>query len=244
MPRFFISQADIEGDIVNITGKNAEHMNVLRMKIGEAFVASCCDGIDIHCKLTDIQKKSAFAEVLERKTCTSEASIQAIIYAGMPKGDKSDTIVQKCTEAGAVKIVFYQSDRSVSRPDEKSAEKKRIRWQRIAEEAAMQSGRGIIPEVAVLGSYNEMLNDAKKSDLSVFLYETGEERVTLRDTIEGKNFNTISIISGPEGGFEEFETEKAREMGFAICELGPRILRCETAPLCALTAIMYATSNL
>ncbi len=243
MPRFFISPSDINGDIVSIEGKNAEHMNVLRMKIGEGFIASCSDGIDIYCKLTDLQKKSAFGEIMDKLPCLSEASIDATIFAGMPKGDKADNIVQKCTETGARRIVFYQSERSVSRPDEKSAEKKRIRWQRIAEEAAMQSGRGIIPEVIVLGSFLDMLHEAEKSDLSLLMYETGE-RVSLRDAIEGKRFESVSIITGPEGGFDESEVEKAKEKGFSICAMGPRILRCETAPVCALTAIMYATSNL
>ena len=123
-------------------------------------------------------------------------------------------------------------------------EKKLARWQRIAEEAAKQSGRGVIPTVSAVDDFAGALDIAIKTELPLFLYETGE-RVELKDAIEAAGkVSSAAILTGPEGGFEPFEAELARKLGFRICSMGPRILRCETAPLAALTALMYATGNL
>ena len=123
-------------------------------------------------------------------------------------------------------------------------DKKLERWQRIAEEAAKQSGRGIIPTVGYLDDYGEVLNRAVHRDLGLFMYETGE-RTTIREAVErAPEVNTAAIITGPEGGFEPFEAELARRVGLNICSMGERILRCETAPVVALTALMYGTGNL
>ena len=119
------------------------------------------------------------------------------------------------------------------------------RWQRIAEEAAKQSGRGIIPQVRYEADFVAVLNDALHTDLPLFMYETGE-RETIRDAIEhtASPIASAAIITGPEGGFAEFEADMARKLGMHICSMGERILRCETAPVVALTALMYGTGNL
>ena len=124
-------------------------------------------------------------------------------------------------------------------------EKKLERWQRIAEEAAKQSGRGIIPQVRYEADFVAVLNDALHTDLPLFMYETGE-RETIRDAIEhtASSIASAAIITGPEGGFAEFEADMARKLGMHICSMGERILRCETAPVVALTALMYGTGNL
>lgn len=123
--------------------------------------------------------------------------------------------------------------------------KKLERWQRIAEEAAKQSGRGIIPQVRYEADFVAVLNDALHTDLPLFMYETGE-RETIRDAIEhtASPIASAAIITGPEGGFAEFEADMARKLGMHICSMGERILRCETAPVVALTALMYGTGNL
>ncbi|MBQ8264335.1 MAG: RNA methyltransferase, partial [Oscillospiraceae bacterium] len=160
------------------------------------------------------------------------------------QGERSDYIVQKCTESGASEIVFFMCHRCVARPDAKGMEKKVQRWQRIAEEAAKQSGRGIIPRVSAVESFAEALDIAIKTDLPLFMYETGD-RVELRDAIEAAgDISSAAIITGPEGGFEPYEAELAAKIGIKLCAMGPRILRCETAPVAALTALMYATGNL
>ena len=122
--------------------------------------------------------------------------------------------------------------------------KKLERWRRSALEAAMQSGRGAIPKVYYLEDFGQVLDKAVKCDIGLFLYETGD-CVTMKEAIERKpEAKTAALITGPEGGFEPFEAELARQVGLDVCAMGPRILRCETAPMAALTALMYATGNL
>ena len=169
--------------------------------------------------------------------------MRTTVFAGLPKGERSDFLVQKCTEAGAAGIVFFSCTRCVAKAA--NIEKKVERWQRIAEEAAKQSGRGIIPQVRYTEDYVSVLNDALHTDLPLFMYETGE-RETIRDAIEhaAQPVASAAIITGPEGGFAEFEADMARKLGMHICSMGERILRCETAPVVALTALMYGTGNL
>lgn len=245
MPRFFIAGGNFAGGTVLITGEDAAHAKVLRLRVGDRIVV--CDGrqIDHHCTIKRISPGELEAEVVESVPCPAEPSIRCTVLAGLPKqGERSDFVVQKCTESGAAEIVFFLSHRCVSRPDPKALAKKVQRWQRIAEEAAKQSGRGIVPTVSAVGSFAESLDIAIKTDLPLFMYETGE-RVALRDAIEAAGqIGTAAILTGPEGGFEPFEAELAKKIGFQLCAMGPRILRCETAPIAALTALMYATGNL
>lgn len=243
MPRFFMSGSNISGDFINIMGADADHIRVLRMKIGEKLTLCAGNGTEYHCHLTEISQSHAVAEIEETVVSSSEATVAVTILAGLPKGDKAELIVQKCTECGANRIGFFLSERCVSRPDAKSAEKKRVRWQRIAEEAAKQSGRGIIPEVLVLPNFSAAVALACESELPLLMYETGD-RVELKTAFESKKFSSAAIITGPEGGFEEFEVSRANEAGIVACAMGPRILRCETAPITALSALMYATGNL
>jgi len=155
-----------------------------------------------------------------------------------PKADKLEHVIQKATELGAEEIVAFPSSRCVSKPDDKSLKKKLDRWQRISSSAAEQSGRGKIPEVIVLGSYDEALKRAKDSDKAILFYEN-ERATTLRMSLESGSYQSISLITGPESGLTDDEVNKAKVAGLDICTLGKRILRCETAPLCALSAVMY-----
>lgn len=245
MPRFFLAGTNIAGGTVFITGADAEHAKVLRLKIGDRIVI--CDGnkTDHHCVIKKINPDSVEAEVTESIVSPTEPTVSVTILAGLPKqGERSDYIVQKCTESGASEIVFFLSHRCVAKPDQKGFEKKIQRWQRIAEEAAKQSGRGIIPTVSAVNTFAEALDIAIKTDLPLFMYETGD-RTDLKTAIENAgSFTSAAILTGPEGGFEPFEADLAAKIGFHICSMGPRILRCETAPLTALTALMYATGNL
>ena len=148
--------------------------------------------------------------------------MHTVILAGLPKGsDKTDYILQKCTEAGASEIYFFASSRCVARI-QGDADKKIARWQRIAEEAAKQSGRGVIPTVGFLPDLAEAFNKANATALPLFMYETGE-RETLREAVESaENIASAAILTGPEGGFEPFEAELARIMKLHICSMGPR----------------------
>lgn len=245
MPRFFMAGANVAGGTLILAGEDANHAKVLRLRVGDRIVI--CDGAqtDHHCTVKRITPDEVEAEVVESVRCPAEPNVRALILAGLPKqGERADFIVQKCTEGGASEIVFFRSHRCVATPGVGAMEKKLLRWQRIAEEAAKQSGRGIIPKVSAVDTFPEALDLAVKTELPLFLYETGE-RVELRQAIEDAGpVKSAAILTGPEGGFEPYEAELARTLGFPICSMGPRIFRCETAPLAALTALMYATGNL
>ncbi|HHU23345.1 MAG TPA: 16S rRNA (uracil(1498)-N(3))-methyltransferase [Clostridiales bacterium] len=244
MPRFFVAASNIGNGAALLTGSDAQHVKVLRMKLGERLVICDGNGTDHHCRITKLGDGHVEAEILETRPCPAEPTVKCTVLAGFPKGERSDYLVQKCTEVGASEIIFFVSKRCVSRPDGKGLAKKLTRWQRIAEEAAKQSGRGIIPRVSALGSFVEALDKAVKSDLALFMYETGQ-RISLRQALEAAGrIKSVSVITGPEGGFEQHEADIAAAAGLKLCSMGERILRCETAPVVALSAIMYATDNL
>lgn len=242
MTKFFVSEEEMQGDFLVLTGENAEHAKVLRLKNGENVLV--CDGCgnECVCAVSDVSPGQISLVVQKRQDSTSEPKVKASVYMSFPKADKLEHVIQKSTELGAFEIVAFPSARCVSRPDEKSLRKKQERWQKIAASAAEQSGRGLIPQIIVLSSYQEALKRAGESDLSILFYEN-ERATTLKMAIEGNRFDSISLLTGPEGGLETREVEQAKNAGFQICTLGSRILRCETAPLCALSAVMYAVGE-
>lgn len=238
MVRFFMDPASMESDQILLTGENAQHAKVLRLKAGEEVLVCDGQGQECLCSVREARGNEFRLTVLERRASGAEASVKVSVYMAFPKADKLEHVIQKATELGAYEIVAFPSARCVSRPDEKSLKKKLDRWQKIAAAAAEQSGRGVIPEVVTVSSYSEALKRASGADKAILFYEH-EEAVTLRMAIEEKNFQSISLLTGPEGGLEEAEVEQARAAGMEVCTLGRRILRCETAPLCALSAVMF-----
>ena len=242
MPRFFMAGSNIMGGMAIIRGRDAEHVRVLRLRPGEEMIICDGEGTDYKCRLVYADKEQAEAEVIEVVRCPAEPSVKVTVLCGLPKGDRSDYIIQKCVEAGAYEIAFFSCDRCVARPDK--PEKKLERWQRIAEEAAKQSGRGIIPRVSWAGDFTAALDLAVKKELGLFMYETGEREALDAVLSENKEAQSVAIVTGPEGGFAEFEAKLAKICGLHVCSMGERILRCETAPVVALTATMYATGNL
>ena len=242
MTRFFVDKNSVTGDSIVLTGENASHAKVLRLKVGEQVLVCNGEGTEALCAVEAFDSTSYTLSVLEHQQSVTEPQIRASIYMAFPKADKLEHVIQKATELGAYEIVTFPSARCVSKPDEKSLKKKLERWQKIAQSAAEQSGRGRIPQVIVLGSYTEALKRASSSDLSILFYEN-EHATTLHMALEEGNYFSISLLTGPEGGLEEKEVQQASDRGFRICTLGSRILRCETAPLCALSAIMYATGE-
>ncbi len=242
MARFFMLGTNITGPTAIIRGRDAEHVQVLRLRPGEEAVICDGEGTDYKCRLVMANKEQAEFEVVEVIPCPAEPTVAVTVLCGLPKGDRVDYIIQKSVEAGAHNIVFFQSARCIAKPDDPY--KKLERWNRISEEAAKQSGRGIIPKVSWAEDYGVVLNTAVHTDLGLFMYETGE-REALNSVLEAnKNISSAAIITGPEGGFEQFEADLARITGLHICSMGERILRCETAPIVAMTALMYATGNL
>lgn len=238
MSRFFVNPADYKPDFMVLTGENAAHAKVLRLKNGEEVTV--CDGAgqECICVVSDVSNNQISLVVKSQQDASAEAKVKVSVYMAFSKGDKLEHVIQKATELGAFEIVAFPSVRCVSKPDEKSLTKKLERWQKIAAAAAEQSGRGIIPAVIALSSYQEALERAVKADLGILFYEN-EQATTLRMALDAGDFSSVSLLTGPEGGLESREVEQAAQMGLKVCTLGKRILRCETAPLCALSAVMY-----
>lgn len=242
MPKFFVSPNDVQENFLVLTGENAAHAKVLRLQCGETVTV--CDGVgqDLTCVVSDVSPGQISLVVQSREASRAEPPIACSVYMAYAKADKLEHVIQKATELGAAEIVAFPSARCVSRPEEKSLAKKRERWQRIAQSAAEQSGRGRIPDVILLGSWREALYRAKEAELGILFYEN-ERALTLSQALNAGTYRSISLLSGPEGGLEEREVEDARSAGLTVCTLGKRILRCETAPLCALSAVMYAAGE-
>ena len=238
MTRFFVEREEMVTDTLVLTGENAQHAKVLRLKAGEEVLVCDGNGMECLCRVTNFDAGEVALEVLERRAASTEAAVRVSVYMAFPKADKLEHVIQKATELGAYEIVAFPSARCVSRPDEKSLKKKLERWQKIAASAAEQSGRGAIPTVRVLPSYKAALEQAAKADKALLFYEN-ERATTLHMALTSSPYKTVSLLTGPEGGLEEKEVQQAMDAGLQVCTLGKRILRCETAPLCALSAVMY-----
>jgi 16S rRNA (uracil1498-N3)-methyltransferase len=240
MPRFFTETIDETKGI--ITGDDAKHIaKVLRMKAGEKLVACDCQGRDYDCVISEVCDKQVELTVEKVYPSETEPSVMVTLYQAMPKSDKMELIIQKAVELGVSAIVPVQTKRCVSRPDAKSMAKKLERYNRIALEAAKQCGRGRIPQVLPMLDYSEALTAMKADERAFLFYENSTS--SFRKELEQK-VSSVSIMVGAEGGFEEEEVSKALEQGIASLSLGKRILRCETAPLAALSIIMYETGNM
>lgn len=245
MARFFMAGTNLDGGRAYIRGRDAEHVRVLRLRPGEELVICDGKGTDYRCRYITSTNDEVEAEVVEVVPCRGEPAVDVTVYAGLPKGERADFLIQKCVEAGAKRIVFFNCERCVARPDGRSMAKKLERFARIAEAAAQQSGRGKIPAVEFENNYVEMLNRAIQAEAKLFMYETGDDRVPMKTAIEAAGaFKTASVVTGPEGGFTEAEAKMAKVCGMTLCSMGERILRCETAPVIAVGAIMYAAGEL
>lgn len=236
MTRFFVDPDVFDRDTIVLSGENAQHAKVLRLKEGEIILVCDGQGQECVCRVSQTAPEIVLS-VEDRRSSVSEPVVDVSVYVAFPKADKLEHVIQKATELGAREIIAFPSSRCVSRPDEKSLKKKLERWQKIALSAAQQSGRGRIPQVLVLNSFSAALSRAAQSDRALLFYEN-EDAYTLKMALEG-SYRTVSLMVGPEGGLEEAEVSQAQEAGLKICTLGKRILRCETAPLCALSAVMY-----
>lgn len=248
MPKFFIESSestDFDSGSITITGNDAKHIaRVLRMKAGEQITVCDCRGFDYICEIIESNPETVPVKVLERRRSTSEPTVNVTLYQGLPKGDKMDFIVQKSVELGVTTIVPVMTLRSVSRPDQKSLDRKVERWNRIAAEAAKQSGRGILPKVLPAVTFEEAVDMMTCHDILLMLYEQNGGSLSEHFANWNSELTNIGAIVGPEGGFDAKEVEYARSRGITTAGMGPRILRTETAPLCALSVIMYATGNI
>ncbi len=238
MPRFFTDKP--ASDIITVTGSDARHIGYsLRMKKGDP-ITFCHMGTDYLCRIEEMTGDEVVCRVEKTEQSRSEPTVRLTLYQAYPKQDKLEQIIQKTVELGVSRIVPFISARCVSRPDERSAAKKLDRLRRIAEEAAKQSGRGVIPEVSDITDFRAAMEDMKKNDIKLFCYENGGVR--LSDIAFSKS-GSIGLMIGSEGGFERSEADAAEQAGAVRIWLGERILRCETCPVAVTAVIMNLTGN-
>lgn len=244
MKKIFVES--IGGEHIALDEEQSRHIaKSLRMNVGDMITACDGSGTDYGCRIESITKDCVTLEVCYKQVSDSEPDTKVSLYQGVPKGDKTEDIIQKCVELGVFEITPTLTARSISRPDEKQAAKKNARYCKIALEAAQQSGRGIVPQVNKMITLRQAVAECR-ADLKILFYEGGGEPIKkiLADFSKDKAPESIAIFIGPEGGFAPEEAELLCESGAVAATLGKRILRTQTAPVAALTAIMLLTGNL
>ncbi len=238
MPRFFVPP--VAGDTILVDGESGQHIaRSLRMRPGDSLTLSDGEGTDYLSEILSIEGNAVTLHILERVPNITEPRACLTLFMAMPKGDKMELIVQKATELGVSAIQPILTERCISRPDGKSMAKKMVRYQKIALEAAQQSGRGKVPEIRALISLLEAVKICPKK--SILFYEKGGAR--LKELISPDD-TEIGMFIGSEGGFSEEEARFLSENGVVPATLGARILRCETAPLCGISVILSLTGDI
>lgn len=244
MYQFFVEPHQInETDKrVTIMGSDVNHIkNVLCMKAGEEIaISNGQDGREYRCGILSLEDERIVCELRFIKEDGVELPSQVFLFQGLPKGDKMELIIQKAVELGAYQVIPVAAQRCVVKLDDKKAKAKTARWQGIAEAAAKQSRRGIIPQVADVMSFAQALQLAESMDMKLIPYELAEGMDRTRAIFARlKPGGRIAIFIGPEGGFTESEIALAREKGAVPITLGKRILRTETAGLTVLSWMLY-----
>lgn len=242
MNRFFVDDPGAFSDrSVVITGEDVNHVkNVLRLKENDELIVSDGRGRDYHCRISGITNEEVVADICDICDNFSELSTEITLFQGFPKGDKMELIIQKTVELGVTRIVPVMTKRTVVKFDDKKAKKKTERYNMIAESAAKQSGRGMIPEVTMPVSFAEAVSMAEKLDMNIIPYEEAEGVEYSRNIIKSiKGKKSLGIFIGPEGGFAREEVEKALDAGASAITLGHRILRTETAGMAVISIIMF-----
>lgn len=244
MYQFFVEPGQInENDNrVIITGTDVNHIkNVLRMKVGEELaVSNGLDGKEYRCGILSLGDDCVECELRFVKEDGVELPVKVTLFQGLPKADKMEFIIQKAVELGVTEIVPVATRRCVVKLDEKKAALKIARWQNIAEAAAKQSKRGIIPQVCPVQNFQLALQSAGAMDVKLIPYELASGMEHTRELLsEIKPGQSVAVFIGPEGGFEESEIALAKEAGAEAITLGKRILRTETAGMTVLAWLGY-----
>lgn len=244
MPKFFVEHENIGEDRIYIRGMDANHIaRVLRARVGEKITVCDGAGCDYSCEIQKVIAEEVSLSIVEKIPCEAEPDVKITLFMALPKSDKMDYVIQKAVELGVYEIVPFSAARCVVKLDDRAGVKKTDRWQKIAHAAAKQSGRGIIPKVSEPITFAQLLERAGEFEMPLLCYEC-EEGNSLKKTLGNKKFKKACVVVGPEGGFDRVEVEQAIARGFISVSLGKRILRCETAPGCAICAILYHTDNM
>ena len=238
MPKFFFQKNDISRGQVQLFGEDEKHIKtVLRAREGEEITLCDGEGMDYQCRIASLER-GVLLDILSQEVCETEPKTKITLYQGLPKADKMELIIQKCVELGVDRIVAVSTERAIVKLDKKEA-KKLERWQKIAEAAAKQSGRGKIPEIGqqVL-KFKEAVAEAKELDGAIIPYER-EQETGIRQFVQNFKGESVGVFIGPEGGFADEEIALAQENGITPITLGKRILRTETAGMTTTTILLY-----
>ena len=239
MPKYFVTPDAVKENSIVIEGEDAKHIGtVMRAKVGEKLTV--CDGYnrDYECTIEEIEKNKVTLSIDSSAECDVEPELKITLFQALPKADKMELILQKCTELGVTEFVPVATERAVVKLDKKDKAKKTERWQKIVESAAKQSGRGVVPKVQEPVSFAEAVKMASLLDGSIIPYELEEEN-GLKEFAKDFKGKTLGIFIGPEGGFTQSEVEKCLEAGFKSITLGKRILRTETAGMVTAAILIY-----
>lgn len=241
MNQFFVEESQIHGSEIIIEGTDVNHIkNVLRMKAGEEVMIS--NGTDKHyiCSIMTISEQQVVAKIVDIDTNSTELPVKLYLFQGLPKADKMELIIQKSVELGVHEIIPVAMKRCVVKLDAKKEKSKLVRWQGIAESAAKQSKRMVIPNISRVMNFKEAVAYAKSLDYNIIPYEFANGMERSKQVVKSlSQYKSVGIFIGPEGGFEEAEIAYAKENNMQIISLGKRILRTETAGLTALSVIMF-----
>lgn len=246
MRKFFIERNQIKDDNIEIINEDVNHIkNVLRLEIDTLIQISDGDKNYI-VKISEIEKEKIICKIIEEIENVNEPSVKIDIFQGLPKSDKMEYIIQKCTELGINEYFPVSMKRSIVKLSGKDEEKKILRWQKIAEGAAKQSGRDIIPKINNIKNINNVCEIIKDYDIFIVTYEL-ENKESLKECLENLNkekVNKIAVLIGPEGGIDEEEVKLLKKNGAQVVSLGKRILRTETVALAVSSIIMYEYEEL
>lgn len=250
MPKFFVKQEQINGDIIIIQGQDVNHIKkVLRAKIGDELqICNSQNGENFLCDIEEIKNEDILCKIKQKIEEKVESNIEVTIFQGLPKADKMEYIIQKSVELGVYDITPVEMKRCVVKLNEKDKNKKELRWQKISEVAAKQCGRDIIPQINKIINIKNICELIKKYDIVLVAYENEKQNILKEqlnlikekmEKLKSDELIKIGIVIGPEGGLEEQDVEILKENGAKIITLGKRILRTETVALNVLSVIMY-----
>lgn len=241
MPRFFSDHPPIDGEL-RITGDDAWHIaRSLRLRLNDRLTV-CCNRVDYSCTILSISDSEIRLRA-ESSSMSKEPFLRLTLYAALPKKDKLELVIMKATELGAERIVPVLTEFCALRLTGEQFAKKKQRLERIAYEAAKQSGRGIIPQISDIISLDEAVSEMRSMDLGIMLYEKGGVSLGSLGLAPGEE-KSVGLLVGPEGGFSEREARLCQENGIKTVWLGPRILRCETAPIAAISILLFLNNDM
>ena len=243
MRKFFVKSEQVNNDKIEITDEDVNH---IRTKGEKIKICDTGNSKNYICEINDISKEEVICNIIEEVSGEAEGNVILHIYQGLPKADKMELIIQKGTELGVSEFIPVNFKRSIVKISEKDEKKKIDRWQKIAEVAAKQSGRDIIPTIRNIENIKNICNNINEYDIVLVAYELEEQNYIKNELLKIKNNNTnyrIAIVIGPEGGIDEEEINLLKSAGAKIISLGKRILRTETVALQVSSIIMYELEN-